>query len=110
MPEESKLTEKLKEKENQKQFSKEEMEKLRSIQDGYSNIRGEFGQLHMSRIRLNEQLTSLNDLEADISQRFQDLQTDEKKFLDETTKKYGQGSLDPESGMFTPSVEQDIIK
>ena len=28
-----------------------------------------------------------------------------KNFLDETTKKYGEGSLNPKTGVFTPAEE-----
>ena len=31
--------------------------------------------------------------------------TSETKFLDEITKKYGQGSLNPETGVFTPNKQ-----
>jgi hypothetical protein len=34
---------------------------------------------------------------------FNKIQNDEQKFLDEITKKYGQGTLNPETGVFTPN-------
>ena len=33
------------------------------------------------------------------------IQTNEKTFLNGITEKYGEGSLDPETGVFTPSAE-----
>ena len=35
-----------------------------------------------------------------------DLETEEKKFLDGITKKYGQGTLNPETGVFTPNKSE----
>ena len=111
MSEDSNLTKKLEEVENKKQFSEEEMKKLRDVQIGYSNIRSDFGQLYMSRIRLSEQEKDLENFEAEINKRFQDLQNEEKAFLDKTTEKYGQGTLDPDTGIFTPtSVENTSNK
>ena len=37
---------------------------------------------------------------------FNKIQNDEQKFLDGITKKYGQGSLNPETGVFTPNKSQ----
>jgi len=34
---------------------------------------------------------------------FGKIQEDEQKFLDGITKKYGQGTLNPETGVFTPN-------
>tara|TARA_R100000008_G_C3560433_1_gene155813 strand:+ start:929 stop:1231 length:303 start_codon:yes stop_codon:yes gene_type:complete len=88
-------------------FSEEELKTLNEIQDGYIQSRGDFGQLYMSRVRLNNQFEELDQLEADLNKNFEDLQIKEKKFLDETTKKYGQGSLNPETGVFTPTPDEN---
>ena len=37
---------------------------------------------------------------------FNKTQDGEQKFLDEITKKYGQGTLNPETGVFTPNKSQ----
>ena len=86
-------------------FTEEEIKKLNSIQDGYVQMRGDFGQLHMSRIRVNTQLDDLNKLEEDLQKSFEKLQTDERSFLNETTEKYGQGTLNPETGVFISTEE-----
>ena len=38
-----------------------------------------------------------------INSKQKKLQEEEKKFLDGITKKYGEGSLNPETGVFTPN-------
>ena len=88
-------------------FTEEELKTLNEVQDGYVRLRGDFGQLYMSRVRLNSQFAELDKLEDDLNKNFEDLQNKERKFLDETTKKYGQGSLNPESGVFTPTPEEN---
>ena len=100
MPEESKLAEKL---ENATKFTEEELTKLREIQDEYIKIQSQFGQLKMAEIRHQNQATSLENEEEKIRKTLKDVQDNEQKFLDEITKKYGQGSLNPETGVFTPT-------
>ena len=46
------------------------------------------------------ELTTIKD---ETSDSFGDIQKRERELVDELTKKYGQGTLDPQSGVFTPS-------
>ena len=57
----------------------------------------------MARLRLQEQLDNLDQSESDLVDQFNKNKEKENKFLDETTKKYGEGSLNPETGEFTPN-------
>ena len=100
MPEESKLAKKL---ENQSKFTEEEIKKVKDIQQEYLKIQAQFGQFNIAKIRVMKQLKSLDDTEATLHGDFEKLQEDESKFLDETTKKYGEGTLNPETGEFTPN-------
>tara|TARA_B100000579_G_C22297737_1_gene605708 strand:- start:211 stop:519 length:309 start_codon:yes stop_codon:yes gene_type:complete len=99
MPEEeSKLTKKL---EEATKFTEEELKKIKEIQDEYYRTQNQFGQLSVSEIRLNEQLEGLEKLRDETTIAFKNIQEEERKFLDEITKKYGEGSLNPETGEFT---------
>ena len=50
----------------------------------------------MSILRLEED-------EINLEKSLSDLQNEEKTFLEGITKKYGQGTLNPETGVFTPT-------
>ena len=100
MPEESKLAEKL---ENQTKFSDEDLKTVKEIQNEYSSITSKFGHLSISKIKLESQLNSLQDYESKLNEDFINLQNREREFLEGTTKKYGEGSLNPETGEFTPN-------
>jgi len=50
----------------------------------------------MAQIRLDEQ-------EVELENSLKSIQLKEKKFLDGITDKYGQGTLNPETGVFTPT-------
>ena len=77
-------------------FTEEEMNQVKSFQQNYMNIQNQFGQLKMAQIRLDEQ-------EIDLENSLKSIQDEEKKFLDGITDKYGQGTLNPETGVFTPT-------
>ena len=100
MAEESKLAEKL---ENETKFSEEEMKEIKEIQESYLNTQNQLGALQVARLRFEEQVQGFEDAEKNLRQAFRDTQEKEKKFLDETTKKYGDGTLNPETGIFTPN-------
>ena len=100
MPEESKLVEKL---ENQTKFSDEDLKTVKEIQNEYSSITSKFGHLSISKIKLESQLNSLQEYESKLNEDFTNLQIKEREFLKGTTEKYGEGSLNPETGEFTPN-------
>ena len=100
MPEESKLAEKL---ENQSKFSEEELKTVKEIQEKYFTNQNSFGQLSVAKIRLNQQMDTLIREEERLSNDFEEIQSKEKEFLKSLTTKYGEGTLDPETGVFTKS-------
>jgi len=75
-------------------FTEEEMKQVQNIQEKYLSIQNQFGQLKLAQIRLDEQ-------EIDLENSLQKIKKEEQQFLDSITKKYGQGTLDPETGLFT---------
>tara|TARA_R100001377_G_C3093244_1_gene76621 strand:- start:56 stop:328 length:273 start_codon:yes stop_codon:yes gene_type:complete len=77
-------------------FTKDELTEVQSIQKNYVKVQNQFGQLKLTQIRLDNQ-------EVDLEETLKNIQQEEQKFLDGITKKYGQGSLNPETGVFTPS-------
>ena len=81
-------------------FTKEELTQVQNIQASYQNIQNQFGQLKMAQIRLDNQ-------KVDLENALTSIQDEEKKFLDGITSKYGQGSLNPETGVFTPTESEN---
>ena len=100
MAEESKLADKLEEKEKEVRFTEDELSKLKEIQQKYINVQQSLGQLSISKLRLEQQLNYLDENENNLKNEFINNQKDEKEFVDGMTKKYGDGTLDPESGKF----------
>jgi len=77
-------------------FTKDELTQVQNIQKSYANVQNQFGQLKLAQIRLDNDEVTLEDA-------LKSIQDEEKKFLDGITEKYGQGSLNPETGVFTPT-------
>jgi hypothetical protein len=98
MTEESKLADKL---QNQQKFTEEEMKQVKEIQDNFFNIQDKFGSLALARIGINQQLERMDNEENSLKEEFKNNQETEQKFLDEINKKYGAGTLNPETGIFT---------
>ena len=81
-------------------FTEEELKQVQNIQVSYQNVQNQFGQLKLAQIRLDEQEVQLEDA-------LKQVQSEEKKFLDGITDKYGQGTLNPETGVFTPTASEN---
>ena len=82
-------------------FTKEEMEKLEGIQKKYASIQLKLGQLGFTKIRLENEIQAVNESEAKLKSDFNETQKNEQLFMDEVTKKYGEGVLDPKTGTFS---------
>ena len=82
-------------------FSKEEMIELREIQESYVTVQNDFGQLTVTKIRLQQQLDNVLKFEDEVRSKFQETQNNEKEFISKITKTYGEGQLDTKSGVFT---------
>ena len=82
-------------------FTEEELKQVKEIQDSYFDIQNQFGQLSLAKLRLNQQLEVFDTNEDNLNKEFITIQENENTFLAGITKKYGEGSLDPETGVFT---------
>tara|TARA_A100001201_G_scaffold52963_1_gene52081 strand:+ start:1988 stop:2338 length:351 start_codon:yes stop_codon:yes gene_type:complete len=76
-------------------FSQEELNELRNLKTQITQLSIEFGTLTISKIKLDEQ-------ENELKKQLTSLESKEKKLAKDLTDKYGKGSIDLESGTFTP--------
>jgi predicted nuclease with TOPRIM domain len=92
-------------------FTEDEMKQINDLQGTYVNLQNALGQLSMNRIRLEQQLDELDSGEENIRTQFVENQTKERDFVQSINKKYGDGNLDLNSGVFTPKqVEKTTDK
>ena len=79
-----------------KKFTEEEVNTLRSFQSRMEQIVTSLGRVHYSRIKLDDQENSLK-------KEIKNIEREEQELAQTLTNKYGKGSLDIETGTFTPS-------
>ena len=81
-------------------FTGDELKTLKDIQQSYVDVQVNLGQIGIARIRLENQLNDITNNEISLREKFDNTAKNESKFLDEIRKKYGDGTLDPETGVF----------
>ena len=84
-------------------FSEEELKSLSGLAQGYQTTQAAFGQLRVQKILLSQQQEGLEDAEVQLESDYISLQEKERGLVKELNDKYGPGSLDPQTGVFTPT-------
>jgi len=79
-------------------FTEEEIKSLTTLQSKSQNATLQFGQLYLSKIRLEEQ-------EAALKAYVKNLEEEEAKIAKDLSDKYGKGSINIDTGEFTPSKQ-----
>ena len=84
-------------------FTQKDLDTINEFRQKYLDIQMGFGQAEITRTRLENQFDKLENFSEDLRKQFDTIQGDEQKFIAEVNKKYGDGVLDPETGVFTPN-------
>ena len=92
---------------NEIKFSDEELQSLNELSQGYQNIQSAFGQMKVQHILAEQQLGALEEAEVQMESDYSDLQQKERDIVAKLNEKYGPGSLDPQSGVFTPAPQAE---
>ena len=77
-------------------FTDEELKSIEQIRVKYAEITQRFGQITLTKYNLDQQ-------EKQAHKDFEGVRAEEHKVLNGITEKYGPGTLDPNTGVFTPS-------
>ena len=86
-----------------KQFSVEELEQIKKLQEKYSAIGVQLVQLKLAQKNAETYLATLKEQEVMLENQIIETNTEEKQLATNLDAKYGAGSLDLESGVFTPN-------
>ena len=78
-----------------KQFTPEELNNLKSFQTRLDQVLSQLGRIQLSKIKLDEQENLIKD-------EIKKIETEEQELAKALSDKYGRGSLDIETGAFTP--------
>ena len=86
-------------------FTEDELKSVGDLQVKYNTVTNKFGQLTIAKLNLDKQNEVLEDEEYKLHEELESVRKEEQEVLTGITEKYGPGSLDPQTGVFTPSVE-----
>ena len=84
-------------------FTTEELKSLQDLQTKYQETQVKFGQVSVQRLLLNQQLAKLSENEQALTAEYAEVQAEEATLVASLSEKYGNGQLDPETGVFTPN-------
>tara|TARA_R110002020_G_scaffold74100_5_gene189897 strand:+ start:286 stop:609 length:324 start_codon:yes stop_codon:yes gene_type:complete len=88
-------------------FTEEELQGLQSLQTGYQEKQTLLGQLAVQRILLDQQSDALEARTTEVEQEYEGVQQEERDLVEKLNEKYGPGSLNPETGVFTPAPVEE---
>ena len=81
-------------------FSEEEMNKIQGVQQTYQEKTALFGQLSFQKFQLERQLDTANAAEVALKKEIIDLEQQERALVKELNEKYGNGTINIETGVF----------
>jgi len=84
-------------------FTEDEMTSLKQLQEDYTTKQEQLGQISVQRILLNQQIESLEQRQEQLEKEYVEVQQREQSLVKTLNDKYGQGQLDPNTGVFTPT-------
>ena len=88
-------------------FSEEELKSLQELSQGYQRVQASFGQLSVQRLMLEQQMKAADEAQTQLESDWSSNQEKERELVKELNEKYGPGSLDPETGVFTPTPVEE---
>ena len=88
-------------------FTDDELKSIQELSNKSNNITNRFGQLAIAKINLEKQSESVESEEFKLHEELDALRKEEQETLNGITEKYGPGSLDPQTGVFTPAPVED---
>lgn len=80
----------------------DELLSVKSLRDDIVNVISSVGQLKLSHDLIEEDLNTAKVKLSEQATKYKELLVKEKELIDTLMKKYGIGSLDLETGVFTP--------
>ena len=84
-------------------FTDDELKSLQELQNNYQEKQTLLGQLAVQKILLDQQMDALETRKTEVEQEYEGVQQQERDLVKTLNEKYGPGSSNPETGVFTPT-------
>ena len=86
-----------------KKFTEEELKEVQGLRDRMSKLVANFGELKLEQILHTQKAERLETLEENFNTEYSNIQKKELELVKQFNDKYGRGTLDLESGTFSPA-------
>ena len=86
-----------------KKFTTEEMNQIKVLRDQNRVKTQEFGKIEMEMVLARQHYDNLIEMKKKLITEYENIQKEEKDLVEQLNKKYGSGTVDLDSGEFTPS-------
>jgi hypothetical protein len=83
-------------------FTSEEMEQISKLQSRYQSTIFQLGETQIRKKSVDLETEYLKKVEDNLIEEYKKIQTDEGNLLQQLTEKYGEGSLNINTGTFNP--------
>jgi adenylate kinase len=87
-----------------KKFTKEELNEVQVLRDRMSKLVANFGELKLETILHEQKAKKLDLLDDQFNTEYANIQTTELELVKKFNEKYGRGTLDLDSGTFSPAI------
>jgi len=81
-------------------FNDEELKEIREVQNLYNTVVFQAGQVYLDEI-------TLHDRKGQVESNLQEVKKREQEIVSKLTTTYGQGSINLETGEFTPVLQEE---
>ena len=83
-------------------FTEGELKQINEVAETYSVLQTELGNLGVQKILVDERIQAIQKREESIRVEWKENQNTERELVKTLSDKYGEGTLDPKTGDFTP--------
>lgn len=83
-------------------FTNEEIEKIQSFKDQFSEVVARLGEVEVELTLINNQMEAVENYKTQLKGKYLELRDGEIKLAEDLKEKYGEGEFDISSGVFTP--------
>lgn len=85
-----------------KKFTDKELKEVQGLRDRMSRLVANFGELKLEQILHEQKAENINKAEETLNTEYSNIQVKEMELVKVFNEKYGRGTLDLDSGTFTP--------
>nr|BAR35373.1 hypothetical protein [uncultured Mediterranean phage uvMED] len=87
-------------KKNEVKLTGDEMSEILMLNNEYQEILIKFGQLQLQKIQIENETKQIEKFEKEYLNTYTEIEKSEKKFKERISRKYGDGEIDIEEGIY----------